>query len=236
MTGHLPANEPAPGFAERGILAFTTTRDAGSFNLGGREAAADVFGRWETLRHALGPSAARLMSANQVHGDRILEHDAAAWTGWLRADAADGQFTRNPGTAMAVTVADCVPIFMGDRSTGVAVVHSGWRGTACGIVERAIDLFRARGADPADLLVHLGPAICGRCYVVGPEVFARLTGRASEDPAPVDLRALIASQARARGVREISISPWCTRCHCDRFFSHRAGDEGRQVGVIARHG
>jgi YfiH family protein len=136
---------------------------------------------------------------------------------------------------MAVTIADCVPVFMADRSGGVAVLHSGWKGTEAGIVVRAIDLFRARGAQPADLLIHLGPAVCGRCYVVSPDVFVRLTGRAVAEPAPADLRELIASQARSHGVREISISPWCTRCHNERFFSHRAGDEGRQLGVIALH-
>jgi copper oxidase (laccase) domain-containing protein len=50
--------------------------------------------------------------------------------------------------------------------------------------------------------------------------------------ATVDLRALIADHAHAAGVRHISISPWCTRCHQDRFFSHRGGDEGRQLGAM----
>jgi len=34
-------------------------------------------------------------------------------------------------------------------------------------------------------------------------------------------------------VRQISISALCTRCDNDRFFSHRSGDAGRQLGVIA---
>jgi polyphenol oxidase len=33
-------------------------------------------------------------------------------------------------------------------------------------------------------------------------------------------------------VRQISVSPLCTRCDNDRFYSHRAGDAGRQLGVI----
>jgi copper oxidase (laccase) domain-containing protein len=33
-------------------------------------------------------------------------------------------------------------------------------------------------------------------------------------------------------VRDISISDVCTRCDNARFFSHRAGDAGRQLGVI----
>jgi copper oxidase (laccase) domain-containing protein len=34
-------------------------------------------------------------------------------------------------------------------------------------------------------------------------------------------------------VEQISLSAHCTRCDNDRFFSHRAGDSGRQLGVIA---
>jgi len=224
------ASEPVPGFAERGLLAFTTTRAAGSFNLASSEPVAEVFGRWQRLMVHLG--AHRLASAHQVHGRDVLAH-SDGWSGWLRASAADGHFSREPGTAMAVSLADCVPIFMADRSGGAAVVHSGWKGTAARIVERAIELFRASDTAPEDLLVHLGPAICGSCYIVGPDVYAMLTGRPVDAPTSVDLRALIAEHVRRSGVRDISISPWCTRCHNERFFSHRAGDAGRQLGVIA---
>jgi copper oxidase (laccase) domain-containing protein len=46
------------------------------------------------------------------------------------------------------------------------------------------------------------------------------------------LRAVIADQARACGVTHITTSASCTRCDNDRFFSHRAGDVGRQLGVM----
>jgi copper oxidase (laccase) domain-containing protein len=85
---------------------------------------------------------------------------------------------------------------------------------------------------PRELLVHCGPSICGSCYEVSPDVFAALTGRTVDRPTSVDLRALIANHARALGVREITISASCTRCDNDRFFSHRAGDTGRQLGVL----
>ena len=41
------------------------------------------------------------------------------------------------------------------------------------------------------------------------------------------------AQARAAGVAAVSVSGWCTRCHGDRFFSHRGGDAGRQLGIVA---
>jgi len=80
--------------------------------------------------------------------------------------------------------------------------------------------------------VHTGPAICGKCYEVSGDVYAQLTGTNPGVPRTVDLRALIADQARARGVVHITTSSSCTRCDNDRFFSHRAGDAGRQLGVM----
>jgi copper oxidase (laccase) domain-containing protein len=82
------------------------------------------------------------------------------------------------------------------------------------------------------LRVHTGPAICGKCYEVSADVYAQLTGTNPGTPTPIDLRALIADHARAAGVREISSSPRCTRCDNDRFYSHRAGDAERQLGVM----
>ena len=83
-----------------------------------------------------------------------------------------------------------------------------------------------------ELTIHLGPAICGNCYEVSPDVFERLTGRSVDHATTVDLRSLIAGHALQRGVRRLSLSQSCTRCNNDRFYSHRAGDSGRQLGVL----
>lgn len=231
MTG-LP-RETAPGFAALGVVAFTTTRRAGTFGTNGPEPVSEILPRWGALREFLG--ADRLATAHQVHGAELVEH-GAGWQGWLRCDAADGHLAPDAGTAMAVTIADCVPVFIAHRGGAAALLHSGWKGTAARITERAVAMLAARGAPANELTVHCGPAICGRCYEVSPDVHAALTGRTVSRPTPVDLRALIASQARAAGVRDVSISSCCTRCDNDRFFSHRAGDAGRQIAVIARAG
>lgn len=221
--------EIAPGFASIGVVAFTTTREVGSFGLHGTEPVAEVFARWGALRESLG--GARLASASQVHGATVVRH-VPGWSGWLRADAADGHLAPLPGTAMAVTIADCVPVFIGHRSGATALLHSGWRGTAARIVAEAVTMLAAENVPANELVLHCGPAICGRCYEVSPDVYAALTGRSTDRPTTVDLRALIADHARSMGVREITISERCTRCDNDRFFSHRAGDAGRQLGVL----
>ena len=231
MPRPLPPHEVAPGFADMGFLAFTTTRQSGSFNLASEEPSATVFARWMQLVDSLSPYADRLATALQVHGDRIIEH-GDQWSGWLReTTGADGHLTAAPRTAMAVTLADCVPIFIAHPSGVGAVLHSGWKGTAARILERGLERFTARGCSLADVRVHLGPAICGKCYEVGPEVIAAVQGESVDRPTLLDLRAVLAMQVRQAGAA-VTISEWCTRCHNEKFFSHRAGDSGRQLGVI----
>ena len=215
-----------------GIHAFTTSRQSGSFGLGSEEPVRDVLRRWSQLRVELGGEGAhRLATASQVHGNRVVVH-GTDWEGWLRVDGADGHATTGRGTALAVTVADCVPVFIAHPSGAVALLHSGWRGTVARIVDHGIAALVHRGIPVSELRVHVGPSICGSCYEVSPEVYGQLTGRSVDRPTVVDLRALIADLARAAGVKHISASAHCTRCDNDRFFSHRAGDAGRQLGVI----
>jgi YfiH family protein len=225
------AAEVVEDFAAFGVRAFTTGRDAGSFSTAGLEPVRDVMARWDALREMLRPGGPRLATAKQVHGTRVIFH-AANWEGWLRGDEADGHASADRGTAMAVSIADCVPVFVAHPSGAAALLHSGWRGTAGRIVERGIALLADRRVPAAELRVHLGPSICGRCYEVSPEVHEQLTGSRPSRARPVDLRAIIAEHARGAGVRKITVSDACTRCHNDRFYSHRAGDGGRQLGVL----
>lgn len=225
------AAEVVDDFAAYGVRAFTTGRAAGSFSTAGSEPVRDVMARWDALRAELRSGGVRLATAKQVHGSRVIVH-GGDWEGWLRGEEADGHAALERGTGMAVSVADCVPVFIAHSSGAAALLHSGWRGTVARIIEHGIVALTARGVPVAELRVHLGPAICGRCYEVSPDVYEQLTGARPPAARPVDLRAVIADHARAAGVRHISASDRCTRCHNDRFFSHRAGDAGRQLGIL----
>lgn len=231
MPAGLPPHVAIPALASVGIHAFVTTRAAGTFGLPEEGEDAEATGRWRALQQALERlGAPRLASARQVHGTRVLVH-GASWAGWMRVEGADGHLLTASGAA-AITVADCVPAFVAHPSGTVAVAHAGWRGVAGGILPEVIRSFAARGLPADELLLHLGPAICGRCYEVGVDVYERLTGWTTKRPRQVDLRALLAEQAKALGVTRWSASGECTRCDNDLFFSHRAGDAGRQVAVI----
>ena len=223
--------EVVPDFDGWGIRAFTTTRDAGSFGLASTEPVNEVMGRWTAVQRELSDFARRLASIRQVHGTRILVH-TGGWEGWLRGEEADGHIASEKGIALAVGVADCVPVFIAHPSGIVALLHSGWRGTAAHITTEAISALARYGLPPDELAIHLGPAICGRCYEVSAEVREQLTGQPATRPGNVDLRSLIAGHARAAGVKRITVSEYCTRCDNERLFSHRAAEAGRQIGVV----
>lgn len=230
-----------PGWAQRfpWLVQGTSAGAAhpsGPFDLGlfaRASPAGDVLARWERLRTWAG--AVRVVHARQVHGSAVRVHADTA-PGLHLAPPCDGHATRTPGVLLAVALADCVPVSVIDpRLRAVALVHAGWRGTAAGIVERGVGALRERFASrPEDLHAHLGPAICGDCYEVGPEVFEALGLEASGGPRPVDLRAVLADRLRHAGVasERISVSGHCTRCGDAGLFSHRGGDGGRHVAFL----
>lgn len=183
---------------------------------------------WERLKGATGLS--RLARCRQVHGARVVDLTGANTTE-SECGEADALVTAAEDVLLAVTVADCVPVFLVDperRLLGLA--HAGWRGTAAGVVEATLAALQELGARPESLHLHLGPAICGRCYEVGPEVPAAL-GDVPIEAGTVDLRGLIVRRALAAGVkaRQVTVSGHCTLCARDRFYSYRGGDRGRRM-------
>jgi YfiH family protein len=190
--------------------------------------------RWKDLLHS--SPFETVVHAHQIHETRIVVHYEVG-EGVREADgAADGHATAKSGVLLAVTVADCVPVYLLDPETrAVALLHAGWRGTAAGILACGIEvLLREWGCDPTRLLVHLGPAICGACYEVGPEVFSALGVEAPAVAGPVDVRAVLVRQATAAGIapQNVTVSPLCTLCGNGNLFSHRAGRPERQVALL----
>ncbi len=214
------------------LLQGTTGRGPqGDFDLGlfGASPVGETLERWRALRRAVGIAGA--VHSRQVHGRELFHCDDAV-PGLLVLDGYDGHRTSRADVLLTVSVADCVPIFLLDPGRRrIALLHGGWRGTVAGIVGRGIS---ALGADPATLRIHLGPAICGRCYEVGPEVHTALGLEAPTGARPVDVRAVQVGQAVEAGVpaASVTVSEHCTLCGRG-FFSHRGGSAARQMGVMA---
>lgn len=237
VAGTVPRLELA-AWRELGLVAGITGRGQGSgrgFDLGlwTEEPVGEVMGRWRAFRGAL-PGAEALALGNQIHGAEVMTLGAAR--GWVQVEGIDGWVTTTPGTYLAVTVADCIPVYLAVPARGVALLHAGWRGTAAGILQAGVEqLLLASGAEPVDVLVHCGVGICGPCYEVGSEVMAGCgLPHPGAGPWHADLRELLATQARALGIERITISGWCSAHDRSRFYSHRAsrGTDGRMVAYL----
>ncbi|MGE0706055.1 MAG: peptidoglycan editing factor PgeF [Vicinamibacterales bacterium] len=140
-----------------------TTR---TWQLGSR--ATDEGTAWDQIARALRLAPGDLVRARQVHGTTVARGRSV--DGVL--PEADILMAREPGLALAVQVADCVPILLADPATGaVAAVHAGWQGLAAGAPLTAVrSLSKEFGSRPSDIVAALGPSIGACCYQVGPDV------------------------------------------------------------------
>ena len=114
------------------------------------------------------PDAERLVTLRQVHSDVI--HHVTEPPG--KPLVGDGLVSDAPGLALAVLVADCLPVMVVDPKTrAVGVFHAGWRGTVMRIVEKGVGRMRMHfGSRARDLRAAIGPGVHNCCYKVGEEV------------------------------------------------------------------
>ena len=207
------------------------------------------------LAAAVGAGAVAM--AKQVHGRTVVvvrDGDAPPSI----APEADAFVSSSRDVAVAIRVADCVPLLMADRHRGVvAAVHAGWRGTAARVAVAALEsLEHEFGTTPADIVAAIGPSIGPCCYEVGTELVDAFASAGHERylidrwflaPAPprgsrerpklrLDVVAANRDQLLLAGVPDdqIHVSGLCTAMHLDVLTSYRAEKEqaGRLAAVI----
>jgi YfiH family protein len=174
--------------------------------------------RWGEVAEAVGVEPGHVLRGRQVHGADIVVAGGAD-TGLRSADIfASAQAE----TAVAVQAADCVPLLIVDRRTGVvAAAHSGWRGMAARVPAKAVEaLAREFGSRSADLLAAFGPSIGACCYEVGAEVRlafvaaqftdAELRQWFRESPAPTERNPSMPGLPRARRPEHWFFDGWST--------------------------
>jgi hypothetical protein len=168
----------------------------------------------------LGVEPGRLRCVRQVHSRVVVRLDGSESPDGPFVEA-DGMVTDRPDLVLAVTVADCLPIYLADRRTGAfGLVHSGWKGTGIA-VEAVRAMAAAYGTRAADLAVTIGPGIGPCCYAVPVDRYG--TFRAAHGPRAVqlgsdgscrlDLRAANAAELEREGVGDLTVVSDCTSCN-----------------------
>lgn len=226
-----------------------------SFNLGrsvGDDPAA-VAANIERFAHALCTEPARLFETSQVHGAAVRVVRAGDDAARVRAEEADALATAEPGLAVGIRVADCVPVLLIDAASGaVGAAHAGWRGVVQEVVPHALERVLELGAERARLSetrAAIFPHIRACCFEVGEEVaepLAACAAKAGASPEAVidrsrgkpyvNLAAIVRAQLASAGVPAAQIDDvaGCTRCEPERFFSFRREGQrsGRHIAAI----
>jgi len=126
---------------------------------------------WQAALASVEATPRRLLRVKQVHGRaiRVLARGQVPGDASDHRPDADAIVSNEPGLALAVMVADCVPILLCDPVRGaVAAVHAGWRGTCARVVHAAVEsLVTCCGCEPAHLVAAIGPSVGPRDYEVG---------------------------------------------------------------------
>lgn len=150
----------------------------------------------------------------------------------------DGLVTRTAGILLAVSVADCIPVYLYDvEKRVIGIVHAGWRGTLEGAGPACVERMNSEyGCKPSTVRALLGPGIGQCCFEVSPDTaqrFARLF------PGSVDGKYVSLHKANCLSLERVGIScvhdrAICTSCNAKLFFSHRRDRHktGRMLAII----
>jgi copper oxidase (laccase) domain-containing protein len=168
------------------------------------------------IRRKIGVASWPLLTAEQVHGNKIATVDGPVESSKQFAGC-DGSITNQRNILLGIHVADCCAVYIVDPTTpAIGLVHSGRKGTELGVVSNAITQMNASfGSQPRDLIVQLSPCIRPPHY-------------------EIDFAAKIIEQCRTQGVRKIHDGGICTACHVDLYYSYRAekGRTGRMLALL----
>ena len=165
---------------------------------------------------------------NQVHGDTVVLVEEKTNT-----PTCDALITTERKLAVAVMVADCIPLLL-KSDVAVAAVHVGRKGLMNGVARKTIDAMRDLGAE----VIHsyIGPNICGNCYEVGADIFNEVVSKyPSSDSsnrtgkATLDLVSGLKTDLKDTVLLDLSS---CVLEDKNSFSYRRDGITGRQAGVI----
>ncbi len=190
----------------------------------------------EAFYDALGLSANQIAIQKQVHSDIVTIVESPG-----QQNESDAMITTVKGIGLAISTADCVPIFIYDEKQKViAAVHSGWRGTQKRILEKTISILKQEfNSSPKNLNIYIGPSISQKNYEVGKEVASlfeskfvkEFSGKLFLDVLAVNLELILGAGVDSKNVE---VSPLCSYNEKELLHSYRRDgkDSGRSHGIL----
>jgi len=130
---------------------------------------------WDEVSRTIGVGRAKLVRLHQVHGASAVIRRTGELRDVNHLPDADIVLSNDPSLALAIQIADCVPLLVADRRTGVvAAAHAGWRGLAARAPQETIEMLgHVFDSRPSELVAAIGPSISAARYEVDRDVRER---------------------------------------------------------------
>jgi len=216
------------------IYDFTTTKDGNlAFHIGDDEQ--NVIKNRQKLAQKMSYNYEKLVYMNQIHSNNVQIVDENSPK---LIENCDAIITNSKNLPLMVMVADCIPILLFDEKKKViAAIHAGRNSTFLKITQitaqKMIDKFSCKAND---IQAVLGPSIQKCCYEVSSKLaFIVKNSFAAEfvNDRNIDLQGINKKLLSEIGIKNIEISPICTKCSNKSYFSYRKDKNiGRFAGVI----
>lgn len=155
----------------------------------------------------------------------------------------DGMVTDKEGSAISVTVADCVPLVIYDPvNKAIANLHSGWKGTLLEIGKKGLEILIDKyGTNPESCHVLLGPHIGAEDFEVTEELAVRFKekfgekyqAKKDETHWTIDLSSIIADMFKELGVHPDNIYASEESTFSDRDLYHSYRRDGEAFGIMS---
>lgn len=177
-----------------------------------------------------------IVSAGLAHKNKVIIIDNISKSETI--PDCDALITDRPNYFLAITVADCLPIYFYDRNKKViAIAHAGWRGVVSKIAGGVIDKFISRYySDLRDIEVFIGPHLKDCHFEVKNDVASQFKVSdyiVRDKKIYINLAAAVKNQLVEAGVssHNIKISSECTYCLPNKYFSFRR-DKPKEIEAM----
>ncbi|QOP46210.1 peptidoglycan editing factor PgeF [Sulfurimonas paralvinellae] len=218
-----------------------TTKETGNLAFHVNDDPAHVLKNHQRLSRELNYKLEILVHMKQIHSNEvkiITDNDT-----FDNPPTCDALITDKKNTLLMVMTADCSPILFYDPVQKViAVAHAGRAGAFTNIIKNVIRKFTNDfNSQTKEIVVAIGPAICGHCYEVDDTIYQEAKKRnlayaltQESNKYYLNIRDILHKQLLEENILEknIEISDICSRCD-SHFYSYREEKNcGRFAGII----
>lgn len=179
-----------------------------------------------------------VVTAGLVHGKKVKRINQRK----QKAVQTDGLVTDKKRVFLSVTVSDCLPIYFFDPDKkAVGIAHAGWRGLVKNIPQGVVQKMEKEfQSNPQNILLVVGPGLSFCHFEIKedvlqkfkdfPEAIIKKENKFFLDPKKVALKELQASGIKREN---ITISPECTFCLKNKYFSYRRDAPDKVSSMLA---